>query len=173
MYIDKTTNEQFIVGLDCAKNKFQLPSSVYIPDRNGINFNANFLYGSPVQEANEFAAVKALKYFFNLHNWEKSSDGFTINLENLYQELGIDCEEKHLNIFEVDDLRFKVRYLDKDFFIPTFSVCKETKASERFIVKVYSAYDKFYKCQSINNIFGYHNIRFDNNNLSIVDINVC
>ena len=54
-------------------------------------------------------------------------------------------------------------YLNKDLFAPSFSVSKENEGDEKFIVEVYVAYDNFCRLHSVNNIYQYHNIRFDNN----------
>lgn len=164
MYINKATNEQFIVDLECAKSKFNLSEKdVYIVDC-GINTNFNFSFDGKTEIINELPCVKALKYFFNKNNWTKNECGFTINLENLYGILGINSDEKNLNIIETAGTsRFKIDYLNKDLFTPSFSVSEENEGDEKFIVEVYVAYENFCRIHSVNNIYQYHNIRFDNN----------
>ena len=164
MYINKITNEQFIIDLDCAKSKFGLSGKdVSIVDC-GINTNFDFSFDGKTEIINEFPCVKALKYFFNKNNWAKTEYGFTINLENLYKILGLNCDEKNLNIIETAGTsRFKIDYLNKDLFTPSFSVSEENEGDEKFIVEVYVAYENFCQIHSVKNIYQYHNIRFDNN----------
>lgn len=167
LYRNAATNEQFIVGLECARNKFNLPDDVYIPDKNGINANYSFSYGSKIQNACDFGAVKAFKYFFNRERWGvEIDDGFvsySINLKGLYKDLGINCEEEDLKIAEnIFRPCFKVIYMENGYYTPTFSCNENAKNSEKFLWEIYIAYEQFCRKHKINNIYGYNNIRFDN-----------
>ncbi|MBR0423628.1 MAG: hypothetical protein IJJ04_03245 [Clostridia bacterium] len=160
VYINKITNEQAVVSLECAKNKFEFSENTDSLNRIGVGF----WYNDKIENVDNLNCIKVLNYFFNFQNWEKDENGFTINLENLYRELNIKCDEKNLNIIEKPGtLFFKTIYLDKDFFVPRFSVREGTKDSEKLMVEVYVAYDKFCKCHGIDNIYGYNNVKFDNN----------
>lgn len=164
MYINKLTNEQFIVDLECAKSKFDLSGKDVCIVDCGINTNFSASFDFKTENITKFPCIKVLKYFFNKNNWAKTDYGFAINLENLYKILGLNCDEKNLNIIETAGTsRFKIDYLNKDFFAPSFSVSEENEGDEKFIVEVYVAYDNFCRLNGIENIYQYHNIRFDNN----------